>query len=181
MLATPVESPERALLTCWRDLHRDVLVNIWDAHDALRYQQEAKVWQFHEVAESNFYIQPILKRLKQIPKGTQMSLAEAREVILDALREVAQQYPQFKDLVVSAKVKGVTVKRNNHFAVDDRFVRAIFREYTATPPVRSNNKDKIVFNGIGPFGYQYRMKSDRVIWVKPRKAVRKIRKIQKAA
>lgn len=182
VLRSPVlDENESALIKSWRDLHRDVLANMWHAHDALRYQQEAKIWQFYEAAESNFYIRPILKRLKQLPMGTQMNLTEAREVILDALREVAKQYPQFKDLVAAAKVKGVTVKRNNHFSVTDRFVRAIFKDFTATPPVRSNNKYKITFNGIGPFGYQYRMKGESGIVQKPRKAVRKIRKVQRAA
>lgn len=72
------EGAEKVIMRSWRDLHRDVLGNMWHAYDTLRYQQEAKVWQFHEAAKSNFYIRPILARLKQIPKGTCMSLSEAK-------------------------------------------------------------------------------------------------------
>lgn len=133
-------------------------MNMWQAYDAIRLQQEKRIWLFHEAVESSFYVQPLLLSLKHLPRGTQLTLTEAREKILDTLRQVATKYPLFKDLVGTARVKGFSVKRNNHFSVTDKFVRSIFRDYTVTAPVRSNNKDKIVFDGVGLFGYDYQLK-----------------------
>ena len=174
-------SAEKVIIKCWRDLHQHVLMNMWQAYDAIRLQQEKRIWQFHEAVESSFYVQPLLLSLQQLPKGTQMTLAEAREKILETLRQVATKYPLFKDLVATSSVKGVSVKRNNHFSVTDKFVRSIFRDYTVTAPIRSNNKDKIVFDGVGLFGYDYQLKENNKNVTKTRKAVRRIRKIKIAA
>lgn len=135
---------------------------MWDAYNAICRQQEKRIWAFDKALVDSFYVQPILQSLQQLPKGTQMGLPEARERILVVLRKVAIEHPLFKDLVVNAGVKGISVKRNNHFAITDRFVRSIFRDYTDTAPVRSNNKDKIVFNGIGLFGYAYTLKRNHM-------------------
>lgn len=169
---------EYGILRRWAELNRDVIINTQEAFDVMEKGREAKVWHFHHTAESNLYIQPVLRRLRALPLGTMMTLEDARSFILEALRQVSQQYVPFKDMIASARVPGLAVKRNNHFSVTDRFVRSIFRDYTATPPVRSNNKDKIVFNGIGPFGYQYRLKEPML----PRSSsvARRIRRIRKA-
>lgn len=106
-----------------------------------------------------------------------MALPDAKSCILEAFRQVSSSHSNFKEMVAASGLVGVMVKRNNHFSVTDRFVRAIFRDYTATPPVRSNNKDKITFNGIGPYGYKYRLVHDE----KKKKTVRNIRRIQRAA
>lgn len=170
-------SLEYGVLQQWHDLHRDVMVDLWEAFDAIERDRGCKVWQFHNSARSNLYIQPILKHLKQMPEGTAMALPEARSCILEAFRQVSSSHPNFKEIVAESDLTGVTVKRNNHFSVTDRFIRSIFRDYTATPPVRSNNKDKITFNGIGPYGYKYRLVHNE----KQKKAVRNIRRIKRAA
>lgn len=167
-----VESLEHSILQQWHDLHRDVMVDLWEAYDAIEQDRGSKVWQFHESALSNLYIQPILRYLKQIPIGSVMSLTEARACILEAFRQVSNSHPNFKEIVAESNLIGVTVKRNNHFSVTDRFIRSIFRDYTATPPVRSNNKDKITFNGIGPYGYKYRLVHDE----KKKKTIRRIKR-----
>ncbi|MEM5536570.1 DEAD/DEAH box helicase [Neptuniibacter pectenicola] len=172
-----VESLECSILQQWHDLHRDVMVDLWEAFDAIERDRGCKIWQFHNSARSNLYIQPILKYLKQIPQGTVMTLPEAKSCILDAFRQVSNSHSNFKEMVAESDLTGVTVKKNNHFSVTDRFTRSIFRDYTATPPVRSNNKDKITFSGIGPYGYKYRLIHDE----KKKKTVRNIRRIQRAA
>jgi len=171
------ESLEYGILQQWHDLHRDVMVDMWEAFDAIERDRGCKAWQFHNSARSNLYIQPILTCLKHLPKGTVMTLPEAKTYILDAFRQVSNAHSNFKELVAESGITGVTVKRNNHYSVTDRFVRGIFRDYTVTPPVRSNNKDKITFNGIGPYGYKYRLVHDK----KKKKTVRHIRRIKRAA
>ncbi len=153
----PRDAQERALTHLWLELHQHVLIDPWEAFEALSEQHERQVWHFHDTLHSNIYLKPVLQYLDTLPKGTVLTLAEARNTVLEGLREVCRKHPTFKDLLASSGVNGIRVKRNNHVEVSDRFVRMVFREFTVTPPVRSNNKDKIVFNGLGPFGYQYRL------------------------
>lgn len=174
------ESLELGILQNWWQLHTEVMPDLWEAFDAIEQDRAVKIWQFHNSARSNLYIEPLLLQLKQVPLGKTMTLVEARECVLNALRQVSKQYPNFKDLVASSDLAGVTVKRNNHFDVTDRFVRLIFRDYTATRPVRSNNKDKIVFNGIGPYGYKYRI-VESGIDTRKKKSVKRLRRIKPAA
>ncbi|MCP4595396.1 DEAD/DEAH box helicase family protein [Neptuniibacter sp.] len=174
------ESLELGILQNWWQLHTEVMPDLWEAFDAIEQDRAVKIWQFHNSARSNLYIEPLLLQLKQLPIGTVMTLAEARECVLSSLRQVSKQYPNFKDLIASSSLPGVTVKRNNHFDVTDRYVRFIFREYTATRPVRSNNKDRIVFNGIGPYGYRYRI-VESGIDTKKKKQVKRLRRIKPAA
>ncbi|GAA0695310.1 hypothetical protein GCM10009104_23750 [Marinobacterium maritimum] len=148
---------EKVLASLWLELHQQVLIDPWDAFDALSQQQDRPIWHFHNTLHSNLFLKPVLQHLSTLPMGTVMTLAEARRHILEGLRQANRQYPALKELIPASNLKGVKVKRNNHFEVTDRFVRMIFREFTATPPVRSNNKDKIVFDGLGPFGYRYRL------------------------
>ncbi len=155
------DSLEADLFNRWALLHREVLIKGDDAFDVIEQGREKQVWNFHREAESNMYLQPVLKHLLNTPKGTALTLDEARRLILAGLQHANQDHPMFKDLVAAASVTGLSVKRNNHFSVTDSYVRRVFRRYTATPPVRSNNKDKIIFNGIGPFGYSYRLKNLR--------------------
>tara|TARA_R110002167_G_scaffold29013_24_gene97071 strand:- start:3063 stop:5045 length:1983 start_codon:yes stop_codon:yes gene_type:complete len=159
-------SLEADLLNRWTLLHREVLVNSDDAFDVIEQGHEKQVWAFHREAEGNIYLQPVLKHLMTVPKGTRLTLTEARRLILAGLQKASKNHPAFKDLVAMAKVTGLTVKKNNHFSVTDSYVRKVFRRYTATPPDRSNNKDKIVFNGVGPFGYQYKLRDLRTGSVK---------------
>ena len=175
------ESLELGILQNWWHLHTEVMPDLWEAFDAIEQERAVKIWQFHNSARSNLYIEPLLLQLKQVPIGTAMTLAEARECILNALRQVSKQYPNFKDLVASSSLSGVTVKRNNHFDVTDRYVRFIFREYTTTRPVRSNNKDRIVFNGIGPYGYRYRIVESGIDVKKNKKPAKRLRRIKPAA
>jgi hypothetical protein len=171
-----LSSPERDILKCWHELHLHVLKDLWQAFDAIYLGQDKKIWQFHQAVEKNFYIKPILQSLQKLPIGTHMTMTEAREKILGTLRQVALEKPMFKELVAAAKVKNISVKRNNHFSVTDKFIRSIFRDYTVTPPVRSNNKDKIVFNGIGLFGYKYQLTKEVAEVAIVRRVIRKVRK-----
>jgi len=171
------ESLEHGILLRWARLNQEIIADADQAFDVIEKDREKKVWKFHYAADSNLYIQPILKHLNTLPRGTVMTLDEARRCVLQALKDISKRYPPFKEAVAAAHVPGITVKRNNHFAVTDRFVRSIFRDYTATPPKRSNNKDKIVFDGIGPYGYKYHLKSIKDPAPAPRKAIRRIRRV----
>ncbi len=154
-------SLEADLLNRWAMLLREVLVKSDDAFDVIEQGREKQAWAFHREAEGNIYLQPVFKHLLNVPKGTRLTLTEARRLILAGLQKASKDHSSFKDLVAMANVTGLTVKKNNHFSVTDSYVRKVFRRYTATPPDRSNNKDKIVFNGVGPFGYQYRLRDLR--------------------
>tara|TARA_R110002167_G_scaffold110673_2_gene281288 strand:- start:4447 stop:6426 length:1980 start_codon:yes stop_codon:yes gene_type:complete len=163
-------SLEADLLNRWSLLHREALVKSDDAFDVIEQGREKQVWAFHREAEGNVYLQPVLRHLLNVPKGTRLTLDEARKLILTGLQKASKDHPALKDLVAMSKVTGLAVKKNNHFSVTDSYVRKVFRRYTATPPDRSNNKDKIVFNGVGPFGYHYKLRDLRAGSVKTGKS-----------
>jgi hypothetical protein len=165
----------------WILLSREVFVDIDDAIDAIAQGRERDVWRFHNDVESNIYIRPMLKHLMQLPIGTPLTLDEARALLLKSLSLASKDYPAFKDIVQAANVTGLIVKRNNHFDVSDSFIRKVIRKYTTTPPLRSNNKDKIIFNGVGIFGYRYRLTSLQKAALKPTSNIRRIRRIKPVA
>ena len=172
---------EKVLAGLWLELHQQVLIDPWEAFDALSKNQYQHVWRFHNALHSNLFLRPVLQHLSTLPLGTVLTLTEARRHVLEVQREANRQYPTLKELIPASKLKGVKVKRNNHFEVTDRFVRMIFREYMVTPPVRSNNKDKIVFDGLGPFGYRYRLVQGEVNSKSQKRPIRRIRPKAKTA
>lgn len=167
------------LFNRWMALSREVFVNLDDGIDAIAKGRERDVWRFHKDVEGNVYIRPVLKHLMQLPLGTVLTLDEARSLLLVSLSQASKKYPPFKEIVQSSHVTGLTVKKNNHFDVSDGFVRKVFRQYTSTAPIRSNNKDKIIFNGLGLFGYQYRLNSLHP--QKPKATIRRIRPLKAVA
>lgn len=179
----PQGSPHAGIFNRWVALTREVLVEPAEAIEVIEQGRERDVWRFHKEVEGNIFIQAVLKHLRTVPKGTVFTLAEAKSCLLKGLIAAKEAHPPFKELVRASNVPGVSVKVNNHFSVTDNFVRKLFRKYTATPPVRSNNKDKIVFNGVGLYGYRYRLQGlqSPKSKSKAKSSIRKIRRVKKTA
>jgi len=175
------DSEEYNVLRAWSDMHRNYIDDPVQALEAIQLGRQKAIMDFHETLEHNLILKPILRHLHSLPKGTEMTMEEARQHILGALRDNSKRYPPFKEAVMKARLSGIEVKRNNHFDVSDRFVRQIFKAYTATGPVRSNNKYRIVFNGLGPFGYNYYLNCFLPSFTQPKPAKKRLKRIKPKA
>jgi len=133
------------------------------AFDAIKQNREQKVLAFGRSVQTRLDIIPIIDVLKEdLKRAGKVELKGQKaieEYFLEALRQFAKKNGEFKNFIDKLKINGLSVQKNNKFKLTSRYIYAIIRDFTVYEEKRSGGKQSFIISKIGPFGYDYNIRS----------------------
>ena len=158
------------ILSDWQGLCSILPVD--QALDAVRNDHKQAVWGFYNGLEYRLELIPFFDALKlDLKKDGKVELVGSdtiNDYFAEAIRAAVNKQDGLKDFLKKLKIKGITVKKNNHIELCNRFLFKFIREFTDGELYRSGGVPKFTITRIGPFGYDYNINSLRTSNTKPR-------------
>lgn len=158
------------ILSDWQGLCS--LLPVEQALDAVKNDRKQAVWNFYNAVENRLDLIPFFEALKlDLKKDGKVELVGSdtiNDYFAEAIRAAIKKQDGLKDFLKRLKIKGITVKKNNHITLCNRFLFKFIREFTDGELYRSGNVSQFTITRIGPFGYDYNINSLRTSNTKPR-------------